>query len=286
MSRWNSSRRTSSSRIARNKFRVRRADHACSRSDDRGAENDMTYCVGMVLEKGLVLMSDTRTNSGVDNISVFRKMFHWQVPGERIIAVMTAGNLATTQAVVSQLEERTKEPDQRYAPLLNGTTMFNVATEIGRLLRSTISEVQQANNSKRFTASMIVAGQIRGMEPRLFMIYPEGNFIEASWDTPFFQIGETKYGRPIILRGYDRNMRFEEAVKLLMVSFDSTLKANLSVGLPLDLMVIGRDDFAPIHVHRVTHDDPYFSEVSSHWGNALKSAFQALPDYRFDSRNT
>ncbi|KWV90735.1 peptidase [Erythrobacter sp. YT30] len=246
----------------------------------------MTYCVGMVLEKGLVLMSDTRTNSGVDNISTFRKMYSWQVPGERIISVMTAGNLATTQAVVSQLEERTKAPDERDNTLIKGPTMFNVATEIGRLLRSTIEERQLSNGDRgkgRFTASMIVAGQIKGMQPRLFMIYPEGNFIEASWDTPFFQIGETKYGRPIILRGYDQNMSFEDAVKLLMVSFDSTLKANLSVGLPLDLLVIGKDTFAPVHEHRVTADDPYFDTISSSWGDALRAAFDSLPDYKFES---
>jgi len=245
----------------------------------------MTYCVGMMIDQGLVLMSDTRTNSGVDNISVFRKMFHWNVPGERVIAVMTAGNLATTQAVVSRLEERTKEPDQRETTLLNGSTMFNVVSEIGKLLRSTIQERQIANGDRgkgRFTASMIVAGQIAGMEPRLFMVYPEGNFIEASWDTPFFQIGETKYGRPILVRAYDRNMSFEDAVKLVMVSFDSTLKANLSVGLPLDLLVIKRDEFGPMHEYRVVQDDPYFNEISSGWGDKLKDAFDSLPDYSFN----
>jgi putative proteasome-type protease len=238
----------------------------------------------MVLDKGLVLMSDTRTNSGVDNISTFRKLFHWTVPDERIIAVMTAGNLATTQAVISQLEERTKAPSERDNTLLKGPTMFQVATEIGRLLRNTVEGVQAANgdNGKgRFSATMIVAGQIKGMQPRLFMIYPEGNFIEASWDTPFFQIGETKYGRPILIRGYDKNMSFEDAVKLLMVSFDSTLKANLSVGLPLDLLVIGKDAFAATHEHRVTADDPYFDTISSGWGDALRSAFHSLPPYSF-----
>ena len=244
----------------------------------------MTYCVGMVLDKGLVLMSDTRTNSGVDNISTFRKLFHWSVPGERMIAVMTAGNLATSQAVISQLEERTKAPEDRENCLLKGATMFQVATEIGRILRATIEEVQRSNGEGgkgRFTATMIVAGQIKGMQPRLFMIYPEGNFIEASWDTPFFQIGETKYGRPILIRGYERTMTFENAVKLLMVSFDSTLKANLSVGLPLDLLVIAKDQFAVTHAHRVTENDAYFDNISSGWGNALRSAFHSLPDYRF-----
>lgn len=248
----------------------------------------MTYCVGMVLDKGLVLMSDTRTNSGVDNISTFRKLFHWSVPGERMIAVMTAGNLATTQAVISQLDERTKAPAERDNALLKGPTMFQVATEIGRLLRTTIESAQAVGGESgkgRFTATMIVAGQIAGMQPRLFMIYPEGNFIEASWDTPFFQIGETKYGRPILLRGYDRDMSFEDAVKLLMVSFDSTLKANLSVGLPLDLLVIGKDGFAATHEHRVTADDSYFDTISSGWGNALRSAFHSLPSYAFAERD-
>ena len=248
----------------------------------------MTYCVGMVLERGLVLMSDTRTNSGVDNISTFRKLFHWSVPGERMIAVMTAGNLATTQAVISQLEERTKAPSERENTLLKGPTMFQVATEIGRLLRTTIETAQTENGDTgkgRFTATMIVAGQIAGMQPRLFMIYPEGNFIEASWDTPFFQIGETKYGRPILIRGYDRGMSFEDAVKLTMVSFDSTLKANLSVGLPLDLLVIGKDAFAATHEHRVTADDPYFKKISSGWGDALRSAFHSLPPYSFGSNS-
>ena len=244
----------------------------------------MTYCVGMVLDRGLVLMSDTRTNSGVDNISVFRKMFHWSVPGERLIAVMTAGNLATTQAVISRLEERTKAPQDRHNSLLELPTMFQVAAEIGRLLRETVRETQNENGPSgkgRFTASIILAGQIKGMEPRLFLIYPEGNFIEASFDTPFFQVGETKYGRPILIRGYDCTMSFEDAIKLLTVSFDSTLKANLSVGLPLDLLVVARDGFAPLHAKRIEQNDPYFEAISSSWSDALRSAFHSLPDYSF-----
>jgi putative proteasome-type protease len=244
----------------------------------------MTYCVGMVLDEGLVLMADTRTNSGVDNISVFRKMFHWTKPGERLIAIMTAGNLATTQAVISRLEERGKAPDDRHNSLLELPTMFQVAAEAGKLLRETVRDTQEENGTYgkgRFTASLIVAGQIKGMEPRLFLIYPEGNFIEASWDTPFFQIGETKYGRPILIRGYDRKMSFENAAKLLMVSFDSTLKANLSVGLPLDLLVIRRDEYKALHERRIEHSDAYFDAISKSWSDALRSAFHSLPDYTF-----
>jgi putative proteasome-type protease len=246
----------------------------------------MTYCVGMMLDRGFVLMSDTRTNSGVDNISTFRKMFHWSIPGERIVTIMTAGNLATTQSVISRLEERDKAPADRHNSLLEAPTMFQVATIVGDLLRETIS-ARSSNNGQNatatFGASMIVAGQIEGREPRLFLVYPEGNFIEASYDTPFFQIGETKYGRPILIRGYDRAMSFESAVKLLMVSFDSTLKANLSVGLPLDLLVLERDRFQPLHERRIDASDPYFQAISTGWGEALKKAFLSLPNYEIEA---
>ena len=245
----------------------------------------MTYCVAMRLNAGLIFMSDTRTNAGVDNISRFRKMFTWEEPGERVITVLTAGNLATSQAVISLLDERTKAPHERRPSLLEAPTMFQVANIIGDTLKEVIKTQKMTGPESEadFGATMIVGGQIHGIEPRLFLIYPEGNFIEASDETPFFQIGETKYGRPIILRGYDREMSFEDAVKLLMVSFDSTLKANLSVGLPLDVMVIGRDEFAPTHQHRVDADDAYFNAISSSWSDALRSAFHSLPDYSFYS---
>ncbi len=237
-----------------------------------------------MLDKGLVLMSDTRTNAGVDNVSTFRKMSQWSVPGERIISILTAGNLATTQSVISQLEERTKAPPERHNSLLEAPTMFQVATLVGKLLNDTI-QAQKAESgqtsSDMFKASIILAGQIKGMKPRLFNIYAEGNFIEASTDTPFFQIGETKYGRPILVRAYEWDMNFEDAVKLIMVSFDSTLKANLSVGLPLDLLVIEQDRFEPLHSKRITADDPYYRSISSGWSEALKAAFHSLPDYEF-----
>lgn len=244
----------------------------------------MTYCVGLLLDRGFVLMSDTRTNSGVDNISTFKKMYHWEVPGERIVTLMTAGNLATTQAVVSQLEERNKTPSERQNTMLDAPTMFQVATIVGNQLRETIHDAKDISGEEStttFTASMIVTGQIAGMEPRMFLIYPEGNFIEASRETPFFQIGETKYGRPIIIRAYQADMSFEDAVKLLMVSFDSTLKANLSVGLPLDLLIVERDSFTPMHERRIDDSDEYFSALSEGWSTALRSAFQSLPDYKF-----
>lgn len=243
----------------------------------------MTYCVGLQTKQGLVFMSDTRTNAGVDNISVFRKMYSWEKSGDRVITLLTAGNLATTQAVVSILEERTKAANERNPSIYEAPSMFQVARLVGATLKDVIqsnaNSGQQADST--FNASVILGGQIAGMPPRLFMIYPEGNFIEASEDTPFFQIGETKYGRPILVRAYDSEMSFEEAVKLLLVSFDSTLKANLSVGLPIDVQIYRKDSFKLGPQKRIERTDPYYQAISSGWGDALKKAFQSLPSFEF-----
>ncbi len=245
----------------------------------------MTYCVGLMLNKGLVFMSDTRTNSGVDNISTFRKMFKWEIPGERSITLMTAGNLATTQAVVSQLDERSKEPDARSPGILEAASMFQVAQMVGELLKDVIATHAETGQraDAAFNATLILGGQIANGEPRLFLIYPEGNFIEASFDTPFFQIGETKYGRPILVRAYDPEMSFEDAVKLLLVSFDSTIKANLSVGLPLDVHAYSTDSLQNGAQFRINADDAYFQDVSNGWRVALRDAFAQLPDFKMPS---
>ena len=245
----------------------------------------MTYCVAMQLERGLLFMSDTRTNSGVDNISTFRKMFHFDVEGERSITLMTAGNLATTQAVVSLLQERSKSADERNPDILALPTMFQVAGLIGQTLREVIAQHDDNGQkaSAAFSATMLVGGQIGNGEPRLYLIYPEGNFIEASADTPYFQIGETKYGRPILVRAYDPQMSFEEAMKLLLVSFDSTIKANLSVALPLDYQIYETGSLSKGRVGRIEPDDPYYQEISSGWGVALREAFSALPDFSFET---
>ena len=239
----------------------------------------MTYAVGMRLSHGLVFMSDTRTNAGVDNISTFNKMFNWTVEGERSITLLTAGNLATTQATVSLLEERTKAPADRAPSMFEAPTMFQVAQLIADTLKDVIEgharTGQQADSS--FYATLILGGQIKGGPSRLFLIYPEGNFIEAGHDTPFFQIGETKYGRPILVRAYDPEMSLDETVKLLLVSFDSTIKANLSVGAPLDLFFYSEDSFTEGQRSRFEADDPYFRAISEGWGDALKSALAKLP---------
>ncbi len=246
----------------------------------------MTYCVGLKLERGLVFMSDTRTNAGVDNISVFKKMFMWEREGERSVTLMTAGNLATTQAVVSLLNERAKPAEERGHPsILDAPSMFQIAKLVGETLREVIAEqsgISGPQADSPFSATMILGGQVRGGEPRLFLIYPEGNFVEAAPDTPFFQVGETKYGKPILVRAYNPDMSFEEAVKLLLVSFDSTIKANLSVGLPLDLHLYPADTFQTGILRRIERDDPFYEMISSGWGEALRAAFYKLPDYSLD----
>ena len=244
----------------------------------------MTYCVGLRLNKGLMFLSDTRTNAGVDNISMFCKMNTWSRPGERVITLLSSGNLATTQSVVSWLNERSKAPADREPSILEVPSMFQVARLVGNTLREVIKD--NADDGRRadstFGATLIVGGQIEGGEPRLFMVYPEGNFVEASQDTPFFQIGETKYGRPILVRAYDPDMSFEDAAKLLMVSFDSTIKANLSVGMPLDLQVYQTDKFNVKEQRRIHEDDAYFHMISRGWGEALKDAFYSLPAYSLE----
>ncbi len=240
----------------------------------------MTYCVGMVLDRGLVFMSDTRTNAGLDNISTFRKMTHWEVPGERVLTLMTAGNLATTQAVISILDERTKAPDDREPSLLKAPSMFQCARIVADTLRDVIAKHSQCGQqASAFGATIILGGQIAGGPTRLFLIYPEGNFIEAGDDTPFFQVGEMKYGRPILVRAYEPGMSFEEAMRLLLVSFDSTLKANLTVGLPFDYHLYAADSLNLGPRGRIEKDDAYFEQVSQGWGDALKSALTSLPTF-------
>lgn len=245
----------------------------------------MTYCLGMLLDRGIAMMSDTRTNAGVDNISTFRKMTIWEEPGERSITLMSAGNLATTQAVVSLLDERTKAPDDRDPTLMAVPSMFQAARLIADTLRDVISEHEQSGQTAAsgFSATLLLAGQIKGGPPRLFLIYPEGNFIEAGTDTPFFQIGETKYGRPILVRAYDRTFDFSDAMRLLLVSFDSTVKANLSVGAPFDYHFYEADSLRTGVTGRIEAEDPRFLSISKGWGEALKSALESLPSFEFET---
>ena len=244
----------------------------------------MSYCVALNLSRGLVFMSDTLTNGGLDNVSRYPKTFSWGVDGERQILLTTAGNLATSQAVVSILSEQTKESKKRSPSILEAPTMFQVA----RIVSETLAEViktsarGQQEAKSTFTSTFILGGQINGGIARLYLIYPEGNFIEVSEENPFFQIGETKYGRPILVRAFERDMTFEDAIKLLMVSFDSTMKANLSVGPPLDINIYKVDSYKPPKFMKITSDNPYLQMVSKEWGQALKESLYSLPKFSFD----
>ncbi len=243
----------------------------------------MTYCVGLKLKRGLVFMSDTRTNAGVDDISQVLKVHSWEVAGERAIVLLAAGNLATTQIVVSMLNERLRGADTLSQSILQATSMFQVATLIGDTLRDVIKRYSPMSNpgSSPFAATFILGGQVQDAEPRLFFIYPEGNFIEAGDDSPFFQSGETKYGRPMLVRALDSDMSFEAAVKLLCVSFDSTIRANAGVDLPIDLCIIPAGERRITARKRFERDDPYFTQVSREWSEALNEALSILPDFTF-----
>jgi len=235
----------------------------------------------MRLDSGLVFMSDTRTSAGVDNFAVSKKMFSWQVPDERAITIMTAGNLATTQALISLLEERSVSGEDRDPSILRQPTMFQVARLVGNTLKEVITSASPTGQTAddQFSASVILGGQIKGGKSTVFMIYPEGNFIEITDDTPFFQIGETKYGKPILVRAYTAKMDFAEAIKLLLVSFDSTVKSNLSVGLPFDLQVYENGSFNSERTKRVEAHDAVYQAISTGWGDALRDAFEILPSY-------
>ena len=238
----------------------------------------MTYCVGLYLKDGLVLLSDTRTNAGVDNVSVFSKTHVLEVPGERVMALLSSGNLGISQAVLNLLAEGI-ETDGRLETLATATTMFRAAQLVGEAVRRvwrTDGPALQAQ-SVPFEISMLLGGQIKDRGMRLYQIYPAGNFIEATADTPFLQIGEHKYGKPILDRALTYEMDLYDGVKLVLVSMDSTLRSNLSVGLPIDLAVYRRDTLALELRRRLTEEDDYFRMIREHWSKALRDAYKAIP---------
>jgi putative proteasome-type protease len=236
----------------------------------------MTYCVGMKLDAGLVFASDSRTNAGVDNISRFEKMRVFAQPGNRVIVTLSAGNLSVTQNTLNLLDRRIAENA--------GANLMSVASlvDVAELLGSTMREVRnrddylRANNIDA-SASFIVGGQIAGETPRLFLIYSEGNFIESSTNAPYFQIGELKYGKPMIDRVLRSDLPLTDAVKLTLVSFDSTMRSNVSVGLPIDLLVYDTDSIAVTRQQRIEEGDAYWRELGNHWNEGLRQAFAAVP---------
>ncbi len=239
----------------------------------------MTYCVAMLLDTGLVFLSDSRTSAGVDHISTFRKTTVLQKPGERVLVIQTAGNLAITQAVTSMLRDQI-ESDEATASLFTCPTLFEAAQCVGEAVR----EVHRRDSAPlkefgvEFNASFILGGQIRGEPPRLFSIYSAGNFIEATAETTYFQIGESKYGKPIIDRVLRRSSSLNEAAKCALISMDSTIRSNLSVGLPLDLVMIKRDRYETARHMSVDNENEYFRGIRNRWSEALREAFAELPD--------
>jgi putative proteasome-type protease len=242
----------------------------------------MTYCVGLKLKRGLVMAADTRTNAGLDNIATFRKLQTFEIPGERVFIMMSAGNLAVTQAVVAILEEEFDHPDEddQNSSLKTVPTMFQAAKLVGETLKTVRQgHVDQGLSSDAFSASFIFGGQIDHEEPRLYQIYSEGNYIEAKDDTPFFQIGEHKYGKPILDRVANQDMRLGEAAKLVLLSFDSTIRSNLSVGMPIDMVVYNTDNLSIDRVRRIEQDDPYFRSISGKWSEALRTAVETIEEF-------
>ena len=238
----------------------------------------MTYCVAMKLDAGLVFASDSRTNAGIDNISRFDKMRVFTKPDDRVIVTLSAGNLSVTQNTLNLLGRRAQENP-------NARTLFNVASmyDVAELIGATMREIKNRDaeylrqNNIDASASFIVGGQIAGEAPRLFLVYSEGNFIETSQHTPYFQSGEIKYGKPVIDRVLRNDTSIADAIKLALVSFDSTMRSNVSVGLPIDLLVYKNDALKVALERRIEEGDAYFGEIAQYWNDGLKQAFARTP---------
>src|ERR1700731_1050211 len=247
----------------------------------------MTYCCGVLVRDGLVMIADTRTNAGLDNVSTFRKLHIFSKPGERIMAVASAGNLAISQSVLSTLTEGLEDPATgALERLLNAPTMFQAAQRIGRAIRHVQTQDGPALESAdvQFDVAFLFGGQIRGERARLYMIYSAGNFIECTTDTPYLQIGEHKYGKPVLDRAITYEMDIYDALKVGLVSIDSTLRSNLSPPLPIDLLVVRRDSCTAELIYRIEPGEPYFSDLRERWSAALRAAHIAIPRPPYGNR--
>ena len=238
----------------------------------------MTYCTGIMLDTGLVFASDSRTNAGVDNFASFCKMTVFEKVGNRVIVLLSSGNLAGTQAVISVLKQRNATED--VPNLWSAKTLFDVAM----LVSDAVREIDRrdgkhlAASDVHFNASFILGGQIAGEPPRLFRLYAQGNFIEASIETPYLQTGETKYGKPILDRVITRSTSLNDAAKCVLVSFDSTMCSNLSVGMPIDLICYQRDSLEIRMRRRFDKGDVYFSQLGQQWTEGTRQVFSRLPN--------
>jgi putative proteasome-type protease len=242
----------------------------------------VTYCVGMLVDEGLAMIADTRTNAGVDNISSYRKLHIVKRTGERVLAVATAGNLSVTQTALATVAAGVRLPDSETPETLESApTLFRAAQILGHamaMVRATINTpASPTADALNVNASMLLGGQIAGGKMGLYLIYGQGNFIECGSDTPYLQIGELKYGKPILDRALHSSTPLSEAVKLGLISFDSTIRSNIAVGPPLDLIVMPRDRLTGME-RRIDADDPYFRDLGRRWSEALAAAHRAMPD--------
>lgn len=236
----------------------------------------MTYCTAIKLKDGLIFASDSRTNAGVDHIATFRKLYQYS-NDERFIVVQTSGNLATSQAVFTKLEQDIKNNSEK--SLLEAHSLFDAASIIGTHAREITKKSRElANKTEGFTSSFLLGGQIKGQEPELYNIYPEGNCVSATEDTHFFQIGESKYGKPILDRSLNYTSSMKDAMRAVLVSFDSTIRSNLSVGFPIDMVTYRADSFTQPVGMRIQENDPYYSQIRATWSEGLKSVLSNLPD--------
>ena len=250
----------------------------------------MTYCVGIKLNAGLVFLSDSRTNAGVDNISTFRKMIVYEKSGDRFMVLLSAGNLSIAQSVREILQvEHLKEANNPDAiTIWNATSMFDACRVLGQTVRHVYDRDAESlkNAGVEFNVNLIFGGQIRGEGMRLFQVYSAGNFIEATAETPYFQIGEYKYGKPVLDRVITPDTDLDEAAKCALVSMDSTMKSNLSVGPPLDLVVYDVNRFETDKVACIDAQNPYFRMLHLGWGQKLREVFDSLDDPVWDESHT
>ena len=240
----------------------------------------MTYCCGVLVRDGLVMIADTRTNAGVDNISTFRKLHVYAKPGERVVGLMTAGSLSVTQSALSLMQEGLFNPETGQTETLDDQpSMFRAAQFVGHALHKATGDVKSmlAEVAVDYGATVLLGGQIGGGPMRMFMIYGVGNFIECGADVPFMQIGEPKYGKPILDRAVNYETTLDDVLKLGLISFELTIRSNLAVGAPLDVLILPRDALEPSLQHRVDPDDPYWRGLSEQWSAAMKAAHEAIP---------
>lgn len=238
----------------------------------------MTYCLGLLMREGLILAADSRTNAGMDYVSSYRKLFNFSVEGDRVLFLLTSGNLSVSQSVLNLLEQdlRLGENEDSLHTL---PTLFSICRYIGQKIRAVEERDRESLERDKidFRVSFIVGGQLKGRAPALFLVYTQGNFIQATEETPFLQIGETKYGKPILDRAFNFETSLRQAAMCALLSMDSTMISNLSVGAPIDLIFYARDSFKPTQ-RRLNENEPFWIEMRKAWQQSLQSAFENLPE--------